>query len=264
MSRTKELVPNTGDIGVQQQLEKRKKEDAEFNAQHLREGESYDISALADVVIMMRDEICSRSMVMGRALFLVRQKETKSAYQGFLNHVKVEYASAQRLCRVYEKFKGGKRSALTEQLGSSMLLELMTQTDEDLDALADGGELAGMDKDDFLSLPISEVRAQLRKARLKLAEEKQTTDELVSNRDERIKQLQRAQKLGPKYSGLIDELIGDMASATAAITSNVLMLQERFAQFGELEEVSKEHSAIVLDMVKRAESVASGLIGIAS
>ena len=228
----------------------------------LTPGEVYDLSTMTARIKGMEGQAAYSLMEIGR-MFRVIQIAEGTRFAQTVEEMGRTTGYAYKMIALHAKLGIGGRDKLLV-LGISKAIELITLEGSELDAIAAGSAVNGLTLDDVDKMSVREVREAFRKARLKLAEEKQTSDKLITNRDERIKRLQRAQKLGPKYSGLIVELMEDLASATAAITSNVLMLQERFAQFGELEEVSKEHSAIVLDMVKRAESVASGLIGIAS
>jgi hypothetical protein len=77
-----------------------------------------------------------------------------------------------------------KRQALAV-LGRAKLLDLMVESDDDLEALADGGTLAGHTMDDIDSMTSRQAKSALREARA----ERVATDRLIETKNKTIDKL---------------------------------------------------------------------------
>lgn len=88
------------------------------------------------------------------------------------------------------KFTGPKASALAH-LGKTKLLELMSEDDDDLDALAEGGTLAGHTLDEIDRMSSRELREALRKERTELQQTTEANDKLFADKDAKLNELAR-------------------------------------------------------------------------
>lgn len=80
---------------------------------------------------------------------------------------------------------GSKRQALAH-LGKTKLFELMTEDDEDLAALAEGGTIAGLTLDDIDQMSSRELRKALRESK----EELQAKEDVLADKNKQIDNLQ--------------------------------------------------------------------------
>ncbi|HFG0945731.1 TPA: DUF3102 domain-containing protein [Salmonella enterica] len=106
----------------------------------------------------------------GKRLVILKENEPHGDFITILeNDLGLEPRVARRMMQASVKFLGNgdqnsKRTALTV-LGKTKLYELMVLDDEELDALADGGTVAGATLDDIDRMTSRELKAALREAR---------------------------------------------------------------------------------------------------
>lgn len=106
----------------------------------------------------------------GKRLVILKENEPHGDFINILeNDLGLEPRVARRMMQASVKFLGNgdqnsKRTALTV-LGKTKLYELMILDDEELDALADGGTVAGATLDDIDRMTSRELKAALREAR---------------------------------------------------------------------------------------------------
>lgn len=106
----------------------------------------------------------------GKRLVILKENEPHGDFINILeNDLGLEPRVARRMMQASVKFLGNgdqnsKRTALTV-LGKTKLYELMVLDDEELDALADGGTVAGATLDDIDRMTSRELKAALREAR---------------------------------------------------------------------------------------------------
>lgn len=230
-------------------------------ALHLRDGESYDVVTAVHSLRQIRDDISTRLFEMGRLLTLIKLNEAPETYRKLLDDCSIAPAFASRAGSMYRKFCGGKRAALVGQLSSSKLLELMSEPEEALDELADGGAIAGMPADDVSTMSVRDLQAGLRKARADAAKQRETQDKLVKKRDSRIAELEDQLELGDKYpaSHRASDLLADVAKASAQLVAAAKTLIARSGELIKLEsegipkeqvELLREHLALCWQTVQ--------------
>lgn len=106
----------------------------------------------------------------GKRLVILKENEPHGDFINILeNDLGLEPRVARRMMQASVKFlcngdQNSKRTALTV-LGKTKLYELMVLDDEELDALADGGTVAGATLDDIDRMTSRELKAALREAR---------------------------------------------------------------------------------------------------
>lgn len=99
-------------------------------------------------------------------------------------------------------------------LGKSKLFELMTQPDDDLAFLADGGTLVGKTLDEIDAMSVRELKAALLESRA----ERKASQELLDKKNQKIDQLERAQKRIAKLPP--DQALADLKKEASSITAD--------------------------------------------
>jgi len=141
-------------------------------------------------VKLARERIADAGRLMleiGYILVQIREHELAEQYETALGDIGISRRTAQRMMQAAVKFKG-RREALAD-LGRGKLIELLTEDDDDLDALADGGTIAGLTLDDVDRMSTRELRQHLRDARAELDSAGDVRDRLLADKDKKINAL---------------------------------------------------------------------------
>ena len=126
----------------------------------------------------------------GKRLVILKENEPHGDFINILeNDLGLEPRVARRMMQASVKFLGNgdqnsKRTALTV-LGKTKLYELMVLDDEELDALADGGTVAGATLDDIDRMTSRELKGARRDARETTAEQQR----VLADKNEKIDSL---------------------------------------------------------------------------
>ncbi|MDE4016533.1 DUF3102 domain-containing protein [Glaesserella parasuis] len=206
-------------------------------------GEVFDKKIIVD-----RGKHCQRSMVesmleFGRVLIILKEHLAHGEFVETLqNELDVTPRAAQKFMQATLKFCGEGLQDTTPklvQLGKSKLLELVTQDDDDLKELAEGGTVAGLKLDEIDRMTRDELRKALRKAR----EDKDAMAKVLANKDEKINRLDvdlaKKQKLietqTPEQRGgvLREETAGISYKAEAILRGQVFQAFEALAKHSE-------------------------------
>ncbi|WP_186265036.1 DUF3102 domain-containing protein [Burkholderia gladioli] len=123
----------------------------------------------------------------GRRLLVIKENEPHGDFLEIVEgRLGMPYRTAARMMQSAVKYL--LNPALTDQaprlvqLGKAKLFELMTEDDEDLAALAEGGTLAGHTLDEIESMSKRELQAALREAR----EEGKAKDQLLEDKNRKL------------------------------------------------------------------------------
>lgn len=167
----------------------------------------------------------------GRRLLVLKENEPHGEFEEVVRvQLGIPNRTAQRMMQSTAKFLfnpnlQAKAPALA-LLGKTKLFELLSEDDDDLAILADGGTLAGKTLDEFDSMTTREMKAALREAKAEAA----AKDQLLEDKNKRIDKLhaqqQRIQTAPP------DEVLADLkceATAIATEAEGVLIGQVRQA-----------------------------------
>lgn len=127
----------------------------------------------------------------GKRLIELKENEPHGEYLKILGErIGLAPRTAQKMMQAALKFLAPTLEAnapTLAHLGKSKLFELMTQDDEELEALAEGGTVAGMSLDDVERMSASDLRKALRDAR----EQEDASNRMIRDKSERIDELQR-------------------------------------------------------------------------
>ncbi|MCW3700394.1 DUF3102 domain-containing protein [Burkholderia cenocepacia] len=127
-----------------------------------------------------------------------------------------------------------KRQALAV-LGKTKLFELMTEDDEELAALADGGTIAGMDLDDIDRMTSRELRAALREAHENATAQARLLSDKNAKIDELAAKKTRVKRVTPDEEGaeIRKETSAIAFEAESVIRGNLRAAFETLAQHAE-------------------------------
>ena len=230
----------------------------------LTPGEVYDLSTMTARIKGMEGQAAYSLMEIGR-MFRAIQIAEGPRFAQTIEDMGRTSGYAYKMISLHAKLGIGGRDKLLA-LGISKAIELITLEGSELDAIAEGSAVNGLTLDDVDKMSVREVRAAFRKARTKLAEGKETLDMMMQKNSERMRELEKAADLGPKYSELPKELLADVARECAAVCAAVSTIKARVQQFVDMDvddiDVPDETRNTLKLMVKNAEKAASELIGL--
>ena len=131
----------------------------------------------------------------GRRLIVLKECEPHGVFADILeNRLGIPTRTAQRMMQASAKYLMNpglaSNAPALAHLGSTKLFELMTESDEDLAELAEGGTVAGMTLDEIDRMTTRELKAALRETR----EELDSKDKLLDDKNKKIDKLTAQQK----------------------------------------------------------------------
>lgn len=127
----------------------------------------------------------------GKRLIVLKEHESHGSFVAALDAIGIARGTAARAMKAAVKYSGGARALLVDKLDRSKLIELMVEDDEDLDALAEGGTVAGLTLDVVDRMSARELRGALRKSREERTELQQLQDRLLADKDAKINDLHK-------------------------------------------------------------------------
>lgn len=180
----------------------------------------------------------------GRRLIVLKEHEAYGSFLEALDQLALAPRAAQKMMQAAVKFSGSK-APLTAHLGKTKLLELISEDDEDLEALAEGGTLAGHTLDEIERMSAGELRKALRKEREKRQHDQETHEQLLASKNRKVDELDRKLRESRKRTRPWPERCNDInlevtgAAAQALEAGDQLdvlrdvILQEDFGDDGE-------------------------------
>lgn len=181
----------------------------------------YDAKRLENEVMFYLSQSAEAMFEAGKRLILLKEHEGHGNFISSLNRIGIERRTATNFMRAAAKFSGAKEKALSH-LGKTKLLALMTEADEDIDALVDGGTLAGHNMDGLERMSARELIKELRAAK----QEKEATDKIIEQKDKKINELDRDSQRRAVMEGdaLHKELEQDLYKDLMAIQADMRVL----------------------------------------
>lgn len=172
------------------------------------DGLPYDPQRLINETRFYLQQSADAMLEAGKRLVLLKEHEPEGEYYRALEQIGIAPRAARKMAQAAIKFGDGRRPALAA-LGKTKLLELMVEEGEDLDALADGGTLAGLTLDDIDRMTSRELKAALREAKEKARQERETHEALLQKKDQKINELDKV--IHKLDHAPLDERIGDLS-----------------------------------------------------
>lgn len=198
-------------------------------------GEVYDEKVFIERGRLKFREAQEAFFEFGRVLVVLKEHMPHGKFQAT---VKSEFGispeSARKMIQATVKFCSPqllKAQPKLLTLGKSKLFELMTEDDEDLQELADGGSINGMTLDDIDRMTRNELRAALRESR----ETAEAKDKIIADKNKKVDEL--AEKLAKKQTGkepspedVGSELTMQLSGLEVAARSDLSRFAEVFEQ----------------------------------
>lgn len=194
----------------------------------------YHVESYVARIRLNMQETGQRLVEIGVMLAEIREREDAPTYRGVLDRLDLSERFARRAIQTALKVKGLPK---LQALGSSKVLELLSEDDDTLDALEHGGTLAGLTLDDVDSMSVRELKAALRAERAEREEEKATDEEIIRAKDERINKLTRDRRKGSdeqKLRQAAEDLLRDADEAVVEAASHLARLRKVFADVDQL------------------------------
>lgn len=151
--------------------------------------EPYDKNILIDRGKHCQRSITEQMLEFGRVLIILKEHLNHGEFTETLeSEFGISRKTAHKFMQATLKFCGEGLQDTTPkliQLGKSKLLELVTQDDDDLKELAEGGTVAGLKLDEIDRMTRDELRKALRKAK----EDKDAMAKVLANKDDKLNRL---------------------------------------------------------------------------
>lgn len=239
--------------------------DAALLGQHIALVESaygdnypFDLYRLEARARDLKTIIAGAAWELGCIFVRIRAQVEQGEFHASLQRMGYAPRWAQMCMRSVQKFSGSpQRQQLAQQLSQSKLLELLSEDDETLDALEDGGTLAGLTLDKIDRMSVRELKATLRTEREKRADEAETSETKLAESQARIdKLLGRSKRTGveDKASELLAEAMKDYVGAAMHLRNFSMTIEQIDQHYADHElQVSEDIQAVIDEKVQQVE-----------
>ncbi|MEW6330211.1 MAG: hypothetical protein AB1560_01990 [Pseudomonadota bacterium] len=130
----------------------------------------------------------------GKQIIRIKEHEPHGEFLEALKRIGIEPRPAQKIMQAAVKFSNPQMRRLTAHLNKTKLLELVSEEDEELQELANGGTLYGLELDDIERMSSSELRKALRKEKQQRKEDQETHERLLVDKNKKIDEYARRQQ----------------------------------------------------------------------
>jgi hypothetical protein len=196
-------------------------------------GQPYDLDRYIDSARDAVGVISGRLFVIGRILISIKEHEGHGGFLAALERIGIAPRFAQRCMVSVVKFEGSDAKRLVgARLSHGKLLELLAEEGDDIEALGEGGTLAGLTLDDIDKMSTTELRAELRKTRKDKFQDAAAHEEILARKDEKINKLElkvrKAGKLPLRERGeeLLAEALRRLSDLIGAAENLNLAIEE--------------------------------------
>lgn len=173
-----------------------KKNDIEVFQAHSQEicelyldGQPYDRLRVVNETRFCMAQSAEAMLEAGKRLVVLKEHEGRGDFVRIVEEqLGMNESVARRLMQAAAKFLSPKLQGKNQQLltlGKSKLYELMVEDDDDLEALADGGTVAGLDLDEVDRMSCRELRKALRKAR----QDSDAKEQVIADKNKKLDEL---------------------------------------------------------------------------
>lgn len=133
---------------------------------------------------------------MGRTLVVMKENCGHGNWLPLLDRMNLDHSTAQKAMNVAAKFNSPGLQKLINSFKNqkglpSKLIALALENNDDLENLANGGSIAGLNYDDIDSMSASEVRRELRKSREAAEADKEANDRLLIEKNAHADELSK-------------------------------------------------------------------------
>jgi hypothetical protein len=223
----------------------------------------YDALRIENEVRFFLNESASSMLEAGSRLVLLKEHEDHGNFHKSLERIGLAPRAAQKLMQAALKFAGPK-AQLATRLDKTKLLELVSEDDDELAELADGGSLKGLTLDEIDAMPASELRKALRASKAKATEGADISERLLASKDDKINKLERElrerQHRVATWEGAYKEIGGNILSMTGYAIQGIgglrVQIDEVLKEANRRPEVTDaEISAIALPLHQQLQSL---------
>lgn len=173
-----------------------KKNDIEVFQAHSQEicelyldGQPYDRQRVVNEARFCLAQSAESMLEAGKRLIVLKEHEGHGEFiQIVESQLGVNYSIAKKMAGAAAKFLSPKLQGKSQKLltlGKSKLYELMVEDDDDLEALADGGTVAGLELDEVDRMSCRELRKALRKSR----EDSEAKEQVIADKNKKLDEL---------------------------------------------------------------------------
>lgn len=152
------------------------------------DGLPYDSGRLIHETQFYLQQSADAMLEAGKRLILLKEHEQHGMFIKALDQIGLAPRAAQKMMQAAVKFSNAPALA---HLGKTKLLELMAEDDADLDVLAEGGTLAGHTLDEVERMTTRELKEALRKERAARDEERETHEQLLAKKNQKVDELHK-------------------------------------------------------------------------
>lgn len=200
------------------------------------------------------------ALAVGRCLIVMKENEPHGEWLNILEQLSIEQSLARRMAQAALKFGGteGPTKLIEAAKSKTKLFELMVLDDDDLQALNEGGSVAGLELDDIDRMTSRELRKALRDAR----DNDEAKSRILADKNAKIDELATALQKKPlvvvlqpdeRARALRQEVAALAYEAEADITGK---LREGFAKLAEhAEEHGVDHRVFQATLVRQLETL---------
>jgi len=194
-------------------------------ALHYDDGLPYDRSRLLAECRFFMAKSGEAFCEAGKRLIVLKENEPHGEFLGLLGQLGIEKRLAQRAMQSAVKFLSPAVSAKAAAptllgLGQTKLIELLSETDEAIEQLADGGTVAGKTLDQIDAMTARELRAALRKTR----DDVGAKDRLLEDKNKKIDKLTTEAEF--RLAGPTEAQLKELASTTNACEVDLIRLAQ--------------------------------------
>ncbi|EGB8646309.1 DUF3102 domain-containing protein [Salmonella enterica] len=173
------------------------------------EGLPYDYERLVEETRFFLSQSAESMLEAGKRLLIIKESEPHGKLmQTVEDRLGMNYNTAGKMMQAAAKYLDPKlisKSSTFTTLGKAKLFELMTEDDEELAELAEGGTVAGMTLDDIDRMSVRELRKALRESKEDLA----ASRKLNAEKSQEINELKETQFRTVDPDGVIQKWIHD-------------------------------------------------------
>ncbi|MBF0802929.1 MULTISPECIES: hypothetical protein [unclassified Neisseria] len=197
-------------------------------------GEAYDEKIFIERGKLKFREAQEAFFEFGRVLVVLKEHMPHGKFQETVQQeFNIAPQSARKMIQATVKFCSPqmlKAQPKLLALGKSKLFELMTEDDEDLQQLADGGSVNGLTLDDVDRMTIKELRVALRESRDTAAAKDKVIADKNKKVDELAEKLAKKQVKEPQPHDVAGELTMRLSTTEIGVRSDMSRLRDLFEQ----------------------------------
>lgn len=239
MARTKnEPAPMVGDTFLPADLSENQNQMALHQQQIMKqfgEGLPYDRERVVHETKFYMAQSAEAMLEAGRRLAILKEVEPRGDFENIVEEqLNLPKTTAYRMAQAAVKFISPKLKdsfPALGMLGKTKLFELMTEDDDELASLPDGGTVAGLTLDDIDRMTSRELKAALREAREDADAQRRVLSDKNTKIDDLTTKLDKKSKIKPPAPDVEAEQLRKEVSAIAYEAEAVLSgkLREAFS-----------------------------------